>query len=74
MNRYLRRLKCHEIFCEPYMTEIRGCNGTFGVRGYRVLNAKDPTWVRYDGSVWPRGTISALIKAHGKKTLKVVQI
>lgn len=77
MNRYIRRLEKYGIWCDNTMTEIRGVNGgTYGVQGYRVIgyNTKnglktfnDRIWVRYDGSIWPQGSISDLIKYHGFK-------
>lgn len=68
MNRYLRRLEKYDIFCDRYMTEIKGPTGTYGVKGYRILNTKQPYWVRYDGSIWPVGRIEDIIEEYGKLT------
>lgn len=72
MNKYIRRLEKNGIFCDNNMTHITG----YGVKGYRVIgyNTKkglklfnDRIWVRYDGSIWPQGSINDLIKYHGFK-------
>lgn len=66
MNRYVRRLQKYDIFCDNYMTEIKGANGTYKIKGYKILGHN--LWVRYDGTVWPKGSMNDLIKSKkGKK-------
>lgn len=76
MNKHVRRLDKFGIFCDNNMTEIRGANGTYGVKGYQIFGYttkdgmklfKERIWVRYDGSVWPQGSINELIKYNGFK-------